>query len=206
MNQLPINHLSTPTQLQRNVIEKLTQIEKRSGQRWLASSRHSQQRVVFFLDDLHLTPESSASDSERAPSPHTGPDYPLLELLRYMLTHRRLTDFSRAYEHLLSPKFLATSTNEGYWRLPVRLTKGLCRLPFLPPSDQSLHQIFSSNISPWLEGFPIPDISQMAEVRVTFVLCVYTVDFGCIRAYAYTGNLWFVHRGGGTRDNLGGPK
>lgn len=162
----PVNHLSTPVQLQGNLLEKLSQLEKRSGQRYLAAgSRKSQNRNVFFLDDIHLAPESSTLDHVGGPvGAFTDLQYPLLELLRYMLSHRRLPDFGRAIQHLLSPRFIATATPEAYWRLPVRLTRGLCRLPFLPPSDQCLHQILSSNIKLWLEDFPIQDTDQVAQV------------------------------------------
>lgn len=167
VSQLPINHLSTPVQLQSNVLEKLSQLEKKSGQRWPGgSSKKSQHRSVFFLDDIHLAPESSASVHVGQPPGGSGLDCPLTELVRYMLSHRRLTDFARACEHLLSPRFMATCTPEAYWRLPVRLTRGVCRLPFLPPSDQCLHQIFSSNINLWLEGFPVHDTNQVAQVRL----------------------------------------
>lgn len=167
LDGLPVSHLLTPVQLQVAIKEKLVQLEKKSGQRFLTGSRRNVQKHAFFLDDIHL---ADMEGSTSAP-PSTGcrghgcQDCPVLELLRYMLCHHKLTDFTRCcYEHLLSSKFVFTSTPDDYWRLPVRFTRTMCRLPFLPPSDKCLHSIFSCTVSPWLEGFPLEDASLMANV------------------------------------------
>lgn len=157
ISRLPVNHLLTPVNLQSNMIEKLTQIEKKSGQR---GSRKSSDRNVFFLDDVHLASKSTLAVS----ASQTDSGGPLLELIRYMLCQHKLRDFTRTYEHLLSFRFVATTTPEDYWRLPTRLSRTMCRLPFLPPSDECLHQIFSRSISLWLEAFPLQDATQVANV------------------------------------------
>lgn len=166
LGELPVSHLLTPVQLQVAIKEKLVQLEKKSGQRFLTGSRRNVQKHAFFLDDIHLAnmEGSSASPSTGSGGRGSCMDCPVLELLRYMLSHRKLTDFTRCYEHLLNSKFVFTSTPDDYWRLPVRFTRAMCRLPFLPPSDKCLHGIFSCTISPWLEGFPLGDAPLMANV------------------------------------------
>lgn len=164
MNRLPVNHLLTPVQLQMDVKEKLALLDKK--QKFLGGAKRSQQKHAFFLHNIHLA--SKSCDVERR-NDRTGvslshSDSPLLELLRYMLSHKRLTDFSRSYEYLLISKFVVTSTPADYWRLPVKFTRGICRLPFLPPSDECLHNIFSKNMEPWLEAFPLGDVAQTANV------------------------------------------
>ena len=166
MNRLAISHLLTPLQLQLDIKEKLAQMEKKSGHRFLGGGKRPQQKHAFFLDDIHLasalcTFEPTTADRS-PPSPHSNS--PLLELIRYMLRHRKLTDFARAYEHLLGSKFVATSTPGDYWRLPVRFTRSMCRIPFLPPSDECLHKIFAHSIKLWLEAFPLGDVAQVSDV------------------------------------------
>ena len=166
MNRLAVNHLLTPVQLQLDIKEKLVQMEKKSGHRHLGGSKKSQRKHAFFLDDIHLASKLSAVESSASVgASHTSDPSPLLELIRYMLRRRKLTDFTRSYEHLLVSKFVAVTTPGDYWRLPVRLTRGMCRLPFLPPSDDCLHKIFMHGTSLWLEGFPLGNISQVAKVR-----------------------------------------
>lgn len=167
MNRLAVNHLLTPVQLQLDIKESLAQMEKKSGHRFLGGGKRPQQKHAFFLDDVHL------ASTPVEPNPSTSAEFslppcsrsPLLELIRYMLGHRKLTDFARTYEHLLVSKFVAMSTPGDYWRLPVRFTRGLCRVPFLPPSDECLHRIFARSINVWLEGFPLRDVAQVSNVR-----------------------------------------
>ena len=180
---LPITHLLTPVQLQADLLERLSQLEKKLGQRWTGGGggKKSQHKTIFFLDDIHLTSKHSsgaAPDLEGVCDPSTDPPpsapptdlaCPLLELVCYMQRHRRLRDFTRVCEHLLSPRVVASSTPEEYWRLPVRLTRGMCRLPFLLPSDRCLHQIFCRSVRPWLEAFPLEDAGQVADVSVSIL-------------------------------------
>lgn len=168
MNRVAVNHLLTPLQLQLDIKESLAQMEKKSGHRFLGGGKRLQQKHAFFLDDVHLastpcTVEINPFTSAEFSLPPCS-DSPLLELIRYMLDHRKLTDFARTYEHLLASKFVAMSTPEDYWRLPVRFTRGLCRVPFLPPSDACLHRIFAHSIKPWLEAFPLGDVAQVSNV------------------------------------------
>jgi hypothetical protein len=163
MNRLAVSHLLTPLQLQRDIKEKLAQLEKKSGHRFLGGGRRLQQKHAFFLDDIHLASTAGTAGCAPPSSAHS----PLLELIRYMLRHHKLTDSGRTYEYLLPSKFVATSTPGHYWRLPVRVTRGMCRVPFLPPSDECLHKIFTHNIRLWLEAFPLGDIiSQVTNVRI----------------------------------------
>ena len=158
ISKLPIHGLVTSAQLQTLIIDKLTILEKKSGQRLLGGSKKAQYRNVFFLDDLHSTLKLSASDGDDEVSS------PVLELLRYMLGHGKLSNFMRTCEHLLNSRFVTVTTPGDYWRLPIRMTRAVCRMPFLPPSDQCLHQIFSRSLSLWLDEFPLQDTEEVADV------------------------------------------
>ena len=160
MNRLPVTHLLTPVQLQMDIKEKLAQMDKKAGHRILGGSRRAQQKHAFFFDDIHLASKNSVVGSCGLSDSHS----PLLELICYMLRHRKLTDFTRSYEYLLASKFVALTTPTDYWRLPSRLTRGTCRLPFFPPTDKCLHKIFSRSIYQWLEAFPLQNVSQVANV------------------------------------------
>lgn len=181
MNRLAVTHLLTPQQLQLDIKEKLAQMEKKSGHRFLGGGKRPQQKHAFFLDDVHLASalcnSSTIATTDSPPATHSNS--PLLELIRYMLGHRKLTDFARAYEHLLGSKFVAMSTPWDYWRLPVRLTRGMCRIPFLPPSDECLHKIFAHSIKLWLEAFPLGDVAQVSNVS-SKIVCPCTVFFFCV--------------------------
>ncbi len=175
ISRLPTNGLLTPIQLQTNIVEKLTLLEKKSGQRLFGGSKKSQFRNVFFLDNLHSTLTLSDTDTDGdVPSP-------ILELMRYMLCHCKLTNFMRTCEQLLNSRFFAISTPGDYWRLPIRMTRTMCRVPFLPPSDECLHQIFSRSLNLWLEEFPLQDSSQVADVRLSrhsdyhIIYCLFTL-------------------------------
>lgn len=167
MNRLPVTHLLTPVQLQLDITEKVAQMDKKSGHRLLGGAKKAQQKHAFFLDDLHLASKPCPVEHRNLSAeftPSQSPHPPLLELIRYMLGHRKLTDFARSYEHPMASKFVAMSTPADYWRLPVRLTRGMCRVPFLPPSDECLHKIFASSTKPWLEAFPLGDVTPVLNV------------------------------------------
>ncbi len=173
---LPINHIQTPKQLQTSILQKLAQQEKKSGHRIAGSSKRTLQKIAFFLDDIHKAPNLSTSlETHAEESSASSNSSPILELIRYMLCHHKFIDFSRTREHLLNCRFVASSTPGEYWRLPVRFTRNMCRLPFLPPSDECLHQVFSNNLLIWLQNFSstsLGDPQQVANVKSIFVIMI----------------------------------
>ena len=150
----------TPLQLRTNFLGKLAQQTKEHRQRQRMSKMSIKTPTAVYLDDLHLAyPCNQLSLNFGSP---------LLEMVRHLIYHQKIADPLRSwYESNLNFKYLASSTPDGYWRLPVQLTRGMCLLPFLPPSDKCLHGIFSQNLHIWLSSFSLSvlgDAKQIAEV------------------------------------------
>ena len=178
ITRLPISHMRTAKQLQSRILEIVTQQEKKSVRRFSGGHKKYVQKTAFYLDDIHLA-QSFCTDSCDDKSSKTLTN-PSLELIRFMLCHHKLITVTRTYKHYLNCKFVASSIPEDYWRLPVRLTRNMCRVPFLPPSDECLHQVFSSNILFWLQAFPsetLGNADQIAHVCPLFTV-LYSENVG----------------------------
>ena len=156
--RIPITCIETPLCLQSSILTKLAQEEKKTGQKLVGSSRRLQRKVAFVLDDIHLAPKYDSTAVTSCTSP-------ILELVTFMVSNHKLVDFARGCDHILNSRFAVITTPGDYWRLPTRLTRKLCRLPFFPPSDECLHQVFSRSIELWLQAFPsIGDVDQVINV------------------------------------------
>lgn len=164
-SRLPITRLQitpalTPYQMQDKILSQLGIIEKRAGQRF--SQRHSTSKCIFYLDDIHLAHRTTTWSMTKRST--------LLELVRFTTTHHQLHDYSRNYLHTLNEaKFISSCTPDEYWRLPVEFSRAFNPVPFLPPSNECLRQIFSRNVLLWLQEFPetsIGDPETFAEVRI----------------------------------------
>ena len=166
----------TSLQLQELILERVSQLDKRSGHRLVggvrggASKLASSMRSTFFLDDIQLALSMSDSGGrigERVCSP-------VLELARYAIQQHQLVDFSRSYSHSLNNVHYITSCTPGeYWKLSHQLSHSFNPVPFLPPSDECLHKVFSRSVLYWLEQFPDSatggDPEPLAKVR-SFIL------------------------------------
>ena len=165
----------SPGQLQGFILERVAQLERRGGQRIMAAAGGgggggggrrgttklvSSMRSTFFLDDIHLASRSSVA---RAMGSTSGGGEredciecsPVLELARFAIQHSHLIDVSRNYSHSLNNvRYIVSCTPWEYWKLPHQLSSNFNPVPFLPPSDQTLHRVFSSSVLQWLEQFP----------------------------------------------------
>lgn len=156
ITRLPITPVLTANQLQEKILTRVNAVEKRAGQHF--SHRGSSNKFIFFLDDLHLAQQRSGNNNVST----------VLELTRFVSSHRQLYDYSRNYLHNLSEaRFISSCTPEEYWKLPNKFSRVFNSVPFLPPSDDCLKQIFSNSVLQWLQEFPdnsIGNAEALAEV------------------------------------------
>ena len=164
-SRLPITTLQitsalTAAQLQEKFLARLSAIEKRSGHRY---SYKQSSKCIFFLDDVHLANSSSVSCDSSMVKTST-----VLELTSFVVAHHQLFDYSRDYSHTLNEvRFISSCTPEEFWRLPIKFLRSFNSVPFLPPSDDCLKQIFSNSVLLWLQEFPETSIGEpetLAEV------------------------------------------
>ena len=179
-SRLPITALQitsplTAVQLQEKFLNRLSAIEKRAGHRF--SHKHSSNKCIFFLDDVHLANSTSGGCDN-----HEVKSSAVLELTHFVATHHQLFDYSRDYLHTLNEvRFISSCTPEEFWRLPIKFSRAFNSVPFLPPSDDCLKQIFSSSVLLWLQEFPESSIVEpeiFAEVCVIYIYtCMCTLIF-----------------------------
>jgi len=143
LTRLPVTSALNPPELQERVLVRMNAIEKRAGQRF--STKASSSKVVFFLDDIHLSSRG------------------VLELTRLVATRHQLYNYSRNYVHSLNNvRLLSSCTPEGYWGLPIQLSRAFNPVPFIPLSHSGLKTIFSTSALPWLREFP--DLNEEHEL------------------------------------------
>ena len=174
ITRLPITPTLTAGQLQKKILTRVSGIEKRAGQRF-SHRQSSSMKYFFFLDDVHVAARTHVGSGNKVST--------VLELTRFVSTHRQLYDYSRNYLHTFNEaRFICSCTPEEYWRLPIEFSRAFSSVPFLPPSDSCLKQIFSRSVLLWLQGFPdasIGDPEIFAEVStciVMYVIHVYTIS------------------------------
>ena len=150
LTRLPITHTLTPLQLQQNLLDRITQLEKRVGQRLGgASKKTSSIKNVFFLDDIHLA--SQVVQPQSLVTKHS----PLLEIVRFAVDQKQLVELQRDYRHMLNNvRYIASSVPGEFWRLPIQLCHSFNLVPFFPPSDAHLQRVFSQSVLLWLQQFP----------------------------------------------------
>lgn len=169
-SRLPITRLQitsalAPSQLQEKFLARISALEKRAGQHHTHGARKTANKCVFFLDDVHLASKSNNT----FPDPMLSSQSPaVLELTRFASFHHQLYDYSRNYQHTLnSVQFICSCTPEEYLRLPIGFSRAFNPVPFLPPSDECLKQIFSRSVLLWAQQFPessMVDPDATAEV------------------------------------------
>ncbi len=176
LTRLPVTHTLTPAALQASILDKVTQLERRAGQK-LSGKRSStvtvSQKCVFFLDDLHLA-QGYDSDGALLTSVSSSP---VVEAVRFAASQGSFPDFSRNYQHNLhSIRYIASCTPSGFSQVLSRLGRTFNPVPFLSPSDESLQQIFSRSVLMWLQQFPesaTGNTELLAEVTITVCLNQY---------------------------------
>ena len=156
ISKLQMNPMLSPAQLQEFILGRIQQLDKRSGHRLVGgANKHAiSTRSTFFLDDIHL----ACGVSQSIDNTRLGEESicsPVLELARFAVQQHQLVDFSRGYTHSLNNLCYITScTPWEYWKLPHQFSRCFNTVPFLPPSDSCLHQIFSHSVLYWLQQFP----------------------------------------------------
>jgi hypothetical protein len=195
VTKLQMSPTLSPGQLQGFILERVAQLERRGGQRIVggggrgATKIASSMRSTFFLDDIHLASNvhvakkiDSGGEGEEGES-YFGCCAPVLELTRFAVQHNHLIDVSRSYSHSLNNvRYIASCTPWEYWKLPHQLSTSFNPVPFLPPSDHTLHRVFSSSVLQWLRQFPDSafggDPLPLAEVSPSTILIkVYFIQF-----------------------------
>ncbi len=187
ITKLQMSPTLSPGQLQGFILERMAQLERRGGQRIVggggrgATKIASAMRSTFFLDDIHLASNvarmiDSEGEGEEGES-FVGSCAPVLELTRFAVQHNHLIDVSRSYNHSLNNvRYIASCTPWEYWKLPHQLSTSFNPVPFLPPSDHTLHRVFSSSVLQWLQQFPDSafggDPLPLAEVRQITLLWI----------------------------------
>lgn len=158
LTRLPISQSLTAAQLQRSIIEKVTEVTTREEQRW-GTRKHSSERCLFFLDDLHLSCHSGPL--EQPPSSNPNPPPSVIETVLFVATHQCLHDFPRDCQYRTDNVQYITSCRPGqqYKAMP-HLLGTFHPVPFFPPSDDSLHQIFSTNLELWFKQYPQAAIAE----------------------------------------------
>ena len=154
--KLQISPTLSPAQLQEFILDRIQQLDKRSGHRLVGgANKHATiTRSTFFLDDIHLAYGASQNvDSKRMGEECASS--PVLELARFAVQQHQLVDLSRGYTHSLNNlRYITSCTPSDYWKLPHQFSRCFNPVPFLPPSDSCLHQIFSHSVLHWLQQFP----------------------------------------------------
>ena len=156
LSKLQISPTLSPTQLQEFILDRIQQLDKRSGHRLVggANKHTSAMRSTFFLDDIHFA-SSTSLDVHSGRLEDESTCSPVLELARFAIQQHHLVDFSRGYTHSLNNvRYIASCTPWEYWKLPRQFSRSFNLVPFLPPSDDYLHQVFSRSVLHWLQQFP----------------------------------------------------
>ena len=180
-SRLPVTKLQmsptlSPAQLQEFILERVGHLERRGSQRLVgggrgASKLASSMRSTFFLDDIHLASSTSRTVVSDRVVGEESVCSPVLELARFAVQHHHLFDISRSYSHSLNNvHYMASCTPWEYWKLPHQFSHSFNPVPFLPPSDQCLHRVFSCSVLQWLQQFPDTatggDPQPLAEVSI----------------------------------------
>ena len=161
ITKLQMSPTLSPAQLQGFILERVAQLERRGGQRIVggggrgATKLASSMRSTFFLDDIHLASNVARMIDNGREGEACIECCPVLELARFAVQHNHLIDVSRSYSHSLNNvHYIASCTPWEYWKLPHQLSSNFNPVPFLPPSDHTLHHVFSSSVLQWLQQFP----------------------------------------------------
>lgn len=113
------------------------------------------QRCLFFLDDLHLGCRSGHCDLN-SPSPAS-----IVEMVSFVSRHCCL--FGYPDDTLCfadNVQYIASCLpGHQYTDLP-QLLRSFHPVPFFPPSDKSLHSIFSTSVLLWFKKFPKAAIEE----------------------------------------------
>ena len=178
-SRLPITRLQitsaiSPSQLQEKFLTKINAIEKRGGQRHTRGGRKTSNKCVFFLDDVHLASKGAVNNSSTLPSSRSfSKTSAVLELTRFASIHHQLYDYSRNYQHTLNNvRFISSCTPEEYLKLPIEFSRAFNPVPFIPPSDDCLKNIFSRSVLVWVQQFPessMGDPEVFAEVLYMYM-------------------------------------
>ena len=133
------------------------------GQRLIGSRKATPQRCTFYFDDLHL----ASCPQQKGGAQLTSP---VLEMINFAATQESLMDLTRNYQHHLhNVRYIASCTPSGLPRIPSQFHRSFNPVPFIPPSDECLHQIFSKSVLLWLQQFKesaIGDPEHLAEVSL----------------------------------------
>ena len=158
LTRLPISWSSTAAQLQRSIIEKVTEVTTREEQRW-GTRKHSSERCLFFLDDLHLS--CHGGPLELPLSSDCNPPPSVIETVLFVATHQCLHDFPRDCQYRTdNVQYIASCRPGQHYKAMPHLLGTFHPVPFFPPSDESLHQIFSTNLELWLQQYPQAAIAE----------------------------------------------
>lgn len=114
------------------------------------------QACLFFLDDLHLSCHGNLQDLDS--------DLPLSsvpELVSFVSHHCCLFGFpANTVCYTNNVRYIASCCPGDQYTHLSQLLGSFHPIPFFPPSDQTLHHIFSSSLVTWFKRFPEAAIGE----------------------------------------------
>ena len=148
------------------------------------------QSCLFFLDDLHLSCHGSLQD----PDSHL-PSSSVPELVSFVSNHCCLFGFpANTLCYTNNVQYIASCVPGDHYTHLSQLLGSFHPVPLFPPSDQTLHSIFSSSLMTWFKRFPEAAIGEPEPLAEALsVASVATYRSVCSRLHpSPTHTQWFI--------------
>lgn len=155
MTRFPISRSTTVPQLQTALTNKVTELTRRDQMRWGTRKIGMRgQTSLFFLDDLHL-------GCHRQPCTLTSPPTSIVELVSFVSRHSCLFGYPDATLcYMDNIQYIVSCLPGSQITLLPQLLGSFHPVPLLPPSDKTLHTIFSSRVQVWFKKYPNAAIGE----------------------------------------------
>lgn len=146
--RFPITYSTSVPQLRTAFTNKVTELTRREQMRWGARKIEIRgQRSLFFLDDLHL-------GCQRQPCILASPPTCLVELVSFASRHSCLFDYpENTLCYMDNVQYIVSCLPGSQYRLLPQLLGSFHPVPLHPPSDKTLHTIFSSRLQVWFKKY-----------------------------------------------------
>ena len=155
LTRFPIGRSMTVPQLQTALTDKVTEMTRRDQMRWGARKIGMRgQTCLFFLDDLHL-------GCHRQPCTSTSPPTSIVELVSFASRHSCLFGYpDTTLCYMDNVQYIVSCLPGNQFTLLPQLLGSFHPVPLLPPSDKTLHTIFSSRLLVWFKKYPNAAVGQ----------------------------------------------
>ena len=151
------------------------------------------QPCLFFLDDLHL---SCHRDPLEGQDPSSAPHPPsVTEMASFAMRHRCLFGYPNdTLCHISNVQYIASCLPGHQYTLLTQLLGSFHPVPFFPPSDKTLHTIFTSSVLRWFKRFPNAALGEPETLaKALSAASVVTFHSVCARLQpSATHPQWFI--------------